>query len=79
VAKPKERNRQWEKEHRTHSYRGVPPEIHNQVVALASHLQVTTDEIVQAFVQYGLSCLEDGILTISPRPKVGRTGWLERR
>ena len=69
VAKPKERNRQWEKDHRTHSYRGVPPAIHNQVVALASHLQVTTDEVVQVFVQYGLSCLERGILTISPRPK----------
>ena len=85
VAKPKERNRQWEKDHRTHSYRGVPPAIHNQVVALASHLQVTTDEVVQVFVQYGLSCLERGILTISPRPKAQRmtlfplpNGWGEQ-
>ena len=48
-AVPKKRNRQWEKEHRTHSYRGVPQGIHNQVVGLASRLQVTTDEIVQVF------------------------------
>ena len=85
VAKPKERNRQWEKEHRAHSYRGVPPEIHNQVVGLAGNIQVTTDEIVQVFVQYGLSCLDRGILTISPRPKAQRmtlfplpNGWGEQ-
>ena len=72
VAKPKERNRQWEKGHRAHSYRGVPQEIHNQVIGLAGHLQVTNDEVVQVFVQYGLSCLERGILTISPRPKAQR-------
>jgi hypothetical protein len=68
-VEPKKRNRGWEKEHHTHSYRGVPKEIHDEVVALADHLQVTTDEIVQVFVQYALSCLDRGILTICPRPK----------
>jgi hypothetical protein len=87
---PKMRNRRWEKEHHTHSYRGVPHEIHDQVIDLAEHLQVSTDEIVQVFVQYGLSCIARGILTISPRPKAQRmtlfplpkgwgkqTGWSE--
>jgi hypothetical protein len=84
-AEPKKRNRGWEKEHHTHSYRGVPQEIHNQVVALADYLQVTTDEIVQVFVQYGLSCLDRDILTLSPRPKARRmtlfplpNGWGEQ-
>jgi len=71
-AVPKKRNRQWEKGHRTHSYRGVPQVIHDQVVALASRLQVTTDEVVEVFVRYGLSCLDQGILIISPRPKAQR-------
>jgi hypothetical protein len=71
-AELKKRNRGWEKEHHTYSYRGVPADIHNQVVALASHLEVNTDEVVQVFVRYSLSCLDKGILTISPRPKAQR-------
>jgi hypothetical protein len=71
-AEPKKRNRGWEKEHHTHSYRGIPQGIHEQVFALADRLQVTMDEIVEVFVQYGLSCLDQGILIISPRPKAQR-------
>jgi hypothetical protein len=72
VAAPRKRSRSWEKEHRTCSYRGVPQELHDQVAALAFHLHVNTDEVVQVFMQYGLSCFDKGILTISPRPKAQR-------
>ena len=85
VAKPRQRSREWEKGHRTYSYRGVPPELHEQVIALASHLQVNTDDVVQVFVHFGISCLSKGILTISPRPKAQRmtlfplpSGWGEQ-
>ncbi len=71
-VEPKKRNRGWEKEHRTHSYRGVPPEVHKQVTALASQLDVNIDEVVQVFVRYSLSCLNRNILTLSPRPKAQR-------
>lgn len=71
-AEPRKRNRTWEGQHHTCSYRGVPQDIQDQVVALAASLLVNTDELVQVFVQYGLSCLERGILTISPRPKAQR-------
>jgi len=71
-AKKRKRDRKWEKEHRTCSYRGVPQYLHQQVIALASQLQVNTDEVVQVFVKYGLSCLEQEILTISPHPKAQR-------
>jgi hypothetical protein len=69
---PKMRNRSWEAKHKARPYRGVPSEIHNQVVALAENLKVPADEVAQVFVQYGLSCLDRGILTISPRPKAER-------
>jgi hypothetical protein len=72
VAAPRKRSRDWEKGHHTCSYRGVPHDLHEQVVALAFHLQVNTDDVVQAFVQFGLSCLDKDILTISPRPKAQR-------
>jgi len=84
-AELKKRNRTWEQGHRTCSYRGVPQDIQDQVVALATSLLVNTDELVQVFVQYGLSCIEREILTISPRPKAQRMtlfptpgGWGEQ-
>jgi len=72
IASPRKRSRSWEKGHRTCSYRGVPQELHGQVVALAFHLQVNTDEVVAVFVQFGLSCVDKGFLAISPRPKAQR-------
>jgi hypothetical protein len=84
-AEPKKRNRGWEKSHKARPYRGVSADVHEQVVALASHLLVTTDEVAQMFVQYSLSCLANEILTISPRPKAQRmtlfplpNGWGEQ-
>jgi len=82
VARTHQRGREWEKAHRPFSYRGVPADLHEQILALASSLNVNVDEVVQVFVQYGLSSLEKGILTISPRPRAQRmtlfptpSGW----
>lgn len=80
VATKRQRDRRWERRHRARPYRGVPPETHAQVVELASRLSVTVSEVVQVMMQYGLSCLEDGSLTFSPRPRAQRMtlfpdGW----
>ena len=86
VAKPKERSRQWEREHRGHAYRGVPEEIREQVVALAEGEDLTVDEVAQAFMEYGFACIDKGKLTPPPsRPKARHmtiyplpSGWGER-
>jgi hypothetical protein len=71
-AKQHKRRREWEKTHRARPYRGVPSDLHEQTLALASSLDVNTDEVVQVFVQYGLACVEKSVLTINARPKSQR-------
>jgi hypothetical protein len=85
AAKRRSRGREWEKSHHTFSYRGVPADLRDQVLALASYLNVNVDELVQVFVQYGQSCLSKGTLSIEARPREGRMtlfptteGWNKR-
>jgi hypothetical protein len=91
VVTHKRRDRKWEQQNRSHSYRGVPPDVHEQVVDLARSLQVNVDEVAQVFVSYGLSCIECGLLPIVAHPNAQRmtlfptsdgrkqkTGWNKR-
>ena len=75
VAQPrKKRNRDWEKKHQaeTVTYRGVPKEVQNWVERVADGLLVPRDEVVRAFLEFGLSQYQSGQLTIFAYPKAQR-------
>lgn len=84
---PKKRKREWEKTHPPRCYRGVPADIRENIKRLASELRVSTDEVVRVFLEYGLTCIERGTLTISGVPSQRRVrmtlypftgaGWAE--
>ncbi len=81
----KPRNRAWEKEHRAKTFRGVPEEVSDKVVAIAEQLGVTADEIARAFLEYGLYCMERETLTLQPKIKGTRmtlypldSGWTKQ-
>lgn len=84
-APKKPRNRAWEKEHRAKTFRGVPEEISDKVVAIADQLGVTADETARAFLEYGLYCMERETLTVQPKIKGTRmtlypldSGWTQK-
>ena len=66
--RPAKRNRKWEKEHRPYRYVNVSVELREQVLALAEHLGVTTDEVARAFVEYGVECVDEEKLYLRPQP-----------
>ncbi len=81
----KPRNRAWEKGHRAKTFRGVPEEVSDKVVAIADQLGVTADEIARAFLEYGLYCMERETLTVQPKIKGTRmtlypldSGWTQQ-
>ncbi|WP_322793578.1 hypothetical protein [Bellilinea sp.] len=81
----KPRNRAWEKEHRAKTFRGVPEEVSDKVVAIADQLGVTADEVARAFMEYGLYCMERETLTVQPKIKGARmtlypldSGWTQQ-
>ncbi|MEJ5200603.1 MAG: hypothetical protein WHV66_00105 [Anaerolineales bacterium] len=84
--KQKKRNRSWETAHRSRCYRGVPPEIRDQVKEIAKALGVPADEVAQAMVEYSLECLKRGTLKLDGIPSQKRprmtlyasgVGWKE--
>jgi len=63
------RNRQWERRNKARSYRYIPDEVHNRIVALARQMHVPTGEIVRALLEYGLKAFEEGRLEFQPQPR----------
>ena len=63
------RNRAWEAKHRTRSYRYIPDEVHQEIVAIAQQMHVPTGEIVRRLLEYGLEALREGRLALAPHPR----------
>lgn len=95
VAKKKVRSRNWEKKlaHKTVSFRGISPELHQVIKTIALNQQVPVDDIARAFLEFGLQRHRSGRLTIHPAlhqqrmtlfPEAsiwsskGLPGWVER-
>jgi len=72
VAEKKKRRRQYEMAYPTVSFRGIPAEINEQILALANEHHVMAGEIVDTFLSYGLRCVDRGTLPLEPRPKAAR-------
>jgi hypothetical protein len=70
----RERDRSWDREHKVFTYRGVDPELHDQVLALAEELMVSASDVAEVFAQYGLACIERGDLQVQAyiKPKSRR-------
>ena len=70
----KKRNRDWEQIHRaeTVTYRGVPHEYQEWIEELAEGLSVPRDEIVRAFLEFGVKQYQGGQLTLFAYPKAQR-------
>lgn len=70
----KKRNRDWEQVHRaeTVTYRGVPRECHEWIEEIAEGLAVPRDEIVRAFLEFGVKQYRCGQLALIAYPKAQR-------
>lgn len=65
------RNRDWERERRanTVSYRGIPPEVQTGIKEIATQLDVSSEEVARAFLEFGLMAFRNGEIQIQPHPK----------
>ena len=70
----KKRSRKWEHEHRfeTTTYRGIPQPILDLIIETAQSLSVPRDEVVRAFLEYGVSLFRNGQLKLYPYAKAQR-------
>lgn len=70
VAEPRQRNRQWERQHVQDKavYRGVDPKLALQVKAIAGELLVTEGEVARALIEHALGCYARGDCDLYPRP-----------
>ena len=70
----KKRTRKWENAHRseTVTYRGVPRQVVEWIVEISQSLSVPRDEVVRAFLEYGVTLYRAGQLTLIVYPKAQR-------
>lgn len=70
----KKRSRKWENAHRseTVTYRGIPPHVVEWIVDISQSLSVPRDEVVRAFLEYGVALYRSGQLTLFAYPKAQR-------
>ena len=70
----KKRSRKWENAHRseTVTYRGVPRQTVEWIVEISQSLSVPRDEVVRAFLEYGVALYRSGQLTLFAYPKAQR-------
>ena len=79
-SQPK-RGREWEKDHRSYSYRGVPRDLQLAVADVAMDLQVTVDEVARYFLLQALTDYQNGDLRVAPQLKAAKwtlfpvNGW----
>jgi len=62
------RNRAWEKQHPSMTYRLVPKEVREAVKAIADQLGCTADMIAETLLQYGRHCYQRGDLRLQTQP-----------
>ncbi len=69
AASKAKRNREWEQKRAQEfaAYRGIPPELREQVKTLAQKLGVPVGDVVRAFLEHGLDDVESGKLILKPR------------
>lgn len=75
LAQPrKKRSRNWEQAHReeTVTYRGVPREYQEWIEEISEGLFVPRDEVVRAFLEFGVNQFRGGQLTLCIYPKAQR-------
>ncbi|MBC8509111.1 MAG: hypothetical protein ISR58_18425 [Anaerolineales bacterium] len=66
---PRKRDRSWEKEHRTVSFRGIPQDIIDDINQITEDLHLKSrDGIVRAFLEYALDLFEAGKIPFDPKP-----------
>ncbi|MHB8089730.1 MAG: hypothetical protein ACYDH2_15925 [Anaerolineaceae bacterium] len=68
------RSRKWEQIHRfqTVTYRGIPRQIVEQIIVIAQSLSVPRDEVVRAFLEYGVDLYRTRKLSLFAYPKAQR-------
>jgi len=62
------RNRKWEKQHPSMTYRLVPQEVREAVKEIANQLGCTADLLAETLLQYGRHCYQRGELRLQPQP-----------
>lgn len=74
VRKPSQakRNRRWEQEHPVTAVRGLPPVLVEELRRVAAQLGVSKDEVIRAFLEYGLQAYRNGSMNLNPELKVGK-------
>ncbi len=81
VAQLLPRSRKWEKTHKAHAFRRVPPNIVQAVRQAAYNESLTVDAAAQAFLEYALMCYErgdlhlDAMLSEQRRTLLPENGW----
>jgi hypothetical protein len=70
----KKRSRKWEQVHRfeTVTYRGIPRQVVEQIIEIAQSLSVPRDEVVRAFLEYGVELYRTRKLSLFAYPKSQR-------
>lgn len=70
----KKRSRNWEHVHKqeTVTYRGIPQQVVDQIIEIAQRLSVPRDEVVRAFLEYGIKLYRIGELNFLAHPKAQR-------
>ena len=72
ISKKKKTRRPWEEKHRPfiHTYRNIPPELHQEILDIANQLKVSAGEVMRAFAEYGLDAYKKGDLLLDPVPVI---------
>ena len=72
ISKKKKIRRPWEEKHRPfiHTYRNIPPELHQEILDIANQLNVSTGEVMRALAEYGLEAYKNGDLVLDPVPVI---------
>ena len=72
ISKKKKSSRPWEEKHRPfiHTYRNIPPELHQEILDIANQLKVSAGEVMRAFAEYGLDAYKKGDLLLDPVPVI---------
>lgn len=81
IAQVLPRSRKWEKTHKAHAFRRVPPNVVQAVRQAAYNESLTVDAAAQAFLEYALMCYErgdlplDAMLSEQRRTLLPEHGW----
>ena len=70
----KKRSRKWEQvhQHETVTYRGIPRQVVDLIIEISQFLAVPRDEVVRAFLEYGLRFYRNGDIKLFAYPKAQR-------